>query len=514
VTRTHTMLLVGALMLGTFLAALDSTVVGTAMPTIVGKLGGVSLFSWVIAAYLLTSTTTVPVYGKLSDLYGRKPVLLVGIGLFLFGSVLCGLSQSMVQLIVFRAVQGLGAGAVLPITITIVGDLFTIEQRARLQGAFSSVWGVSSIAGPALGALITESVGWRWVFYINLPVGLLCALLIATMLNENVVRRRHEIDYIGAATLTGGLTALLLGLLQGGEAWAWLSGQSLSIFALALLLLAWFVRQETRAAEPILPLSLFRNRIIAVASIAGMLSGGVMFGVTSFVPLFAQGVRGGTARDAGLVLIPMSLGWTVGSVITGRVIVRRGYRPAILVGGCCLLVGGVLLLAVTRDSHLALLLTLLTLIGLGMGFSNSAFIISLQNAVSWSQRGVATATNQFSRTIGGSVGVAVMGAVLNSRWRSTAAGLGGGTVRRANTLLDPDQRAALPADTLASMQDALATALHGVYIVVGLFAVLVFLAALFFPRGRAQELAAGKESPHPETEVEPATLDSGVPAGG
>lgn len=506
-TRTRTALLIGSLMLGTFLAALDSTVVNTAMPTIIGKLGGVSLYSWVFSAYLLTSTTTVPVYGKLADLYGRKPVFMVGVTLFLFGSALCGLAQSMVQLIVFRAVQGIGAGAVLPITITIIGDLFSIEQRARLNGLFSGVWGVSSVAGPAIGAVITENAGWRWVFYINVPFGLLAMGLIAALLHENVQRRRHQIDFLGSASLTVGITALLLALLQGGRAWGWASPQSFATFGVAVALLALFIWQERRAAEPVLPLSLFRNRIVAVASSAGAVAGAVMFGVTSYVPLFAQGVQGGAARDAGKVVVPMSLAWTISAIIAGRMIVRTGYRRATLIGGTCLLAGGVMLPFLTRDTSFAVIAGMLFLIGMGMGFTNNAFIISLQNAVPWSLRGVATATNQFSRTMGGVVGVAVMGAVLNARWQS--AQLGSGDAGRTSTLLDPERRGSLPAETLARMQDALAHALDGVFVVVAVAAALVFVAVLFFPRGSTTELAAGGTPPSERDEAaQPATADA------
>jgi len=491
-TRTQSWLIIAALMLGMSLAALDTTVVGTAMPTIIGKLGGVELYSWVFSAYLLTSTTTVPIYGKLADLYGRKPVFLVGVAIFLAGSVLCGLSQSMVQLIVFRAVQGIGAGAVLPVTMTLIGDLFSFEQRARLQGFFSGVWGVSSVVGPALGGLITDHVGWRWVFYINLPFGLVSAGLIVVLLHERVEHRKRQIDYLGSATLTAGITALLLGLLQGGDGWAWTSPQSVATFAAAALLIAVFLWAEARAPEPVLPLGLFKNRIIAVASVAGALSGAAMFGVTSFVPLFVQGVKDGTATDAGAVVAPMSMGWPIGSIIAGRLIVRVGYRPATLLGGVCLLLGGLLLATVGEETPRLPIIALLVLVGLGLGFTSSAFVIAIQNAVPWSQRGVATATSQFFRTIGGSIGVAVLGAVLTTQWTRRAAAIGGVSADRSS-LLDPEKRASVPADTLAAMQSALAGALHSVFLIVTALTALVFLAVLFFPKGRAEELSAGAE---------------------
>src|SRR2546427_8569073 len=251
-----------ALMLGMSLAALDTTIVGTAMPTIVGKLGGITLYSWVFSVYLLTSTTTVPIYGKLADLFGRKPIFLFGTTVFLIGSAASGASQSMEQLIVFRAIQGLGAGAVLPIVLTIIGDIFALKERAKVQGLFSGVWGLSSIIGAALGGLIVDHFSWRWVFYINIPFGLLSAFLLIISLKENVERQKRSLDYTGSLTLTVGIAALLFALLQGGVTWAWTSFPSLGLFALAIVLLVLFLFQEARASEPILPLTLFSNRII------------------------------------------------------------------------------------------------------------------------------------------------------------------------------------------------------------------------------------------------------------
>ena len=275
---------------------------------------------------LLTSTTTVPIYGKLADLYGRKPLFLFGTGLFLLGSIASGAAQTMEQLILFRAIQGLGAGAVLPIVLTIIGDIFALEERARMQGLFSGVWGLSSIVGPALGGLIVDRFSWRWVFYINIPFGLLSAVLLMIALKENVERKKHKLDYIGTLTLTGSIVALLFAVLQGGTTWAWNSLPSISLFAVTVLLLVLFLLQERRAAEPILPLTLFTNRIIAISSIGGVILGVIMFGVTSYVPLFVQGVKGGSATSAGVVLGPYLLAWPIASMLSGRLVICYGYR--------------------------------------------------------------------------------------------------------------------------------------------------------------------------------------------
>jgi len=315
-----------ALMLGMSLASLDITIVGTALPSIVGKLGGITLYSWVFSVYLLTSTTTVPIYGKLADLYGRKPIFLLGSGLFILGSIACGTAQTMVQLIIFRAIQGLGAGAVLPIVLTIIGDIFALQERARVQGLFSAIWGLSSLIGPALGGLIVDHFSWRWVFYINIPFGLLSIVLLMISLKEQVERKKHHLDYIGTLTLTTSVAALLFAVLQGGTTWAWDSLPSLALFIAAIVFLAVFLWQEQRTGEPILPLTLFKNRIIAISSIGGLILGILMFGITSFIPLFVQGVQGGTATNAGLTLTPFLLAWPIAATLSGRIVIRYGYR--------------------------------------------------------------------------------------------------------------------------------------------------------------------------------------------
>src|SRR6266496_5677142 len=331
-TRQAKIIITIALMLGMALAALDTTIVGTAMPSIVGKLGGITLYSWVFSIYLLTSTTTVPIYGKLADLYGRKPLFLFGTALFLIGSAASGAAQSMEQLILFRAIQGSGAGAVLPIVLTIIGDIFALEERAKVQGLFSGVWGLSSIVGPALGGVIVDHFSWRWVFYINIPFGLLSAFLLIVFLKENVERKKHSIDYLGSLLLTVGIVALLFALLQGGVTWAWISLPSLGLFTLAIVLLVLFLLQEARAPEPILPLTLFTNRIITISSIGGGILGVVLFGITSYVPLFVQGVRGGTATSAGVTLGPLLVAWPIAATLSGRIVIRYGYRFTAVLG--------------------------------------------------------------------------------------------------------------------------------------------------------------------------------------
>ena len=503
-------LVVAALMLAISLAALDTTVVGTAMPTIVGKLGGLPLFSWVFSVYLLTSTVTVPLYGKLADLYGRKPVLLFGCGLFLVGSVLCGMADSMEQLIFFRAIQGLGAGAVQPVTLTVIGDLFSIEERARIQGFFSSVWGVTSLAGPALGGVITDGVSWRWIFLINLPLGIATIFLLTRYYHETERSQRqgHVIDYWGTTLLSGSVIALLLGLLQGVDQYGWIGSPTLGLFGVSALLLAIFLVQEGKHPEPVLPLWLFKNKVIAIASLIGFVTGGLMIGVNSYVPLYAQGVYGGSAIDAGLIVLPMSLGWPVASLIGGRMILRVGYYPAAMLGGVFLILGTCCLLLLSRDASVVVAMVSVFLIGMGMGFTMPSVVISVQNAVEWRHRGIATASTQFFRTIGGAIGVAIMGAILTSSMASRLTDIEGvPDGATADRLLTSSQREGLAPEVLVAMQRALAGSLHEIFYVVVLAAIMAFAIILFFPRGRAQDLAAGATGQPAAAGVSPARAE-------
>ena len=483
--------IVAGLLMSMSLAALDSTVIATAIPTIVGNLGGLELFSWVFSVYLLTSTVTVPLFGKLADLYGRKPVLIFGNVLFLVGSCLCGLAQSMEQLIFFRAIQGLGAGAVAPMVLTIIGDLFPIEQRARIQGLTSSVWGISGIAGPAVGALFTEQIGWRWVFLVNVPFGLAGIAMVAMFFRENIQRREHSLDLLGAALLSGGVVSLLLALLQGVDRFGWTAPETMFLFTIAATLIGVFIWQEKRSPEPLIPLTLFENRIVSIACLAGFASGGIMFGISSYVPLFVQGVYGGSAIDAGLALGPMSLGWVGASTISGKLIPKVGYRPMAILGAAWLVLGSVILLFMNRETSIVIAIVAVTGVGIGMGFSTSATIISVQNAVDWTQRGIATAMTQFVRTIGGSIMVAVMGAILASQLAgrfATIEGVPAGA--EADDLLNQETRGGLPAEVLREMQEALSSSLHETYFLVVLASVVCLAVMFFFPRGRAQDLQA------------------------
>jgi EmrB/QacA subfamily drug resistance transporter len=507
-TRRQTVLLIASLMLGMALAALDATIVGTAMPTIVGQLGGVALYSWVVAAYLLTSTTTVPLYGRLADLYGRKPVFLFGIVVFLIGSALCGLSATMEQLIAFRAVQGLGAGAIQPMAMTIIGDAFGIERRAKMQGFFAAVWGVSSVIGPTLGGLIVTYLSWGWIFYVNVPVGIAAALMLMANYHEQVEHRRRSIDWLGAVLLTAGVTVLLLALQESGQGDAGGAsslGLAAGLLVASLAMLGAFVFVEGRAEEPLVPMALLRTPVIGVGYLSVFLAGATQYGVSSFVPLFVQGAMGGTPLSVGIALFPMTIGWPLGAIAAGRLILRIGYRRVLVAGAVAIALGTVSLLLMRTDSSQGSVMATVALIGLGMGLTSSPVIIAIQNAVSWNQRGIATSLNQFARTIGGSFGIAVMGAVLNlelGRQLSgialgAASGAAGRTGALVSQMLDPVARSGLAPDVMERVQVILAQTLREVYLIPIACALAgLALIVLKVPAGSVQQLgAAGPGAP-------------------
>lgn len=474
-------------MLSMFLVALDGTIVSTAMPRIAGELGGFSLYAWVPSIYLLMATVTTPIYGKLSDLFGRKRILYAGIGLFVLGSVLSGAASSMLMLIVFRAVQGLGAGAVQPVTLTIIGDIFTLEQRARVQGAFSSVWGVSAVIGPLLGGFLVDDVGWRWIFYLNVPVAILAVGMISRYFHEHRTTRRHALDVAGATLLTGALSALLLLFIEGGQAWAWRSIQTGALAAITVAGLALFVQVERRAAEPVFPLDLLRSRIIAVSAVGGCFAGVLIMAVTFEVPLFVQGVLGLDAIHGGLALAPMSLGWPLAGAISGTLALRFGYRRTAVAGMLCDVIGVALLLTLTVQSSFALASLFSFVVGVGLGLSSTPMLIAVQSAVVWARRGVATATTMFVRSFGSVVGLAVMGALINNATQ--------GSTAATNQALNGGTGHALAGSVLYHVHASLMDGIHAAFFAALVAAVIGLFAVSLLPGGRAQEHAVAEKAP-------------------
>lgn len=408
-----------ALMLTTSLVALDTTIISTAVFTIVGDLGGFSQFPWLFSVYLLTQAVSVPLYGKLADTFGRKPVMMLGIGLFALGSVLCALAWSMPALIAFRAVQGLGAGAVQPMSMTIAGDIYTLAERAKAQGYLASVWGMSAVIGPTLGGLFSEFLSWRWIFFVNIPLCLLAGVMLMRNFTEEKVRNRRSIDYVGAALLSAGAALLILGLLEGGQAWAWGSATSIGVFATGTVLLVAFVFVERHVDEPVLPLWVLTRRMLVASSLVSLLVGAIVLGLTTYVPTFAQGVLGTGALVAGFALATLTVGWPIAASLSGKLYLRFGFRFTALIGSGLVVLGTGSTLVLSSESAVWHIAICCFVIGSGMGLLASPTLIAAQASVEWADRGVVTSTNMFARSIGSAVGVAVFGAIVNANLSDT-----------------------------------------------------------------------------------------------
>ncbi|MFI5952726.1 MDR family MFS transporter [Cryptosporangium sp. NPDC051539] len=402
------------MMLSTALIAIDSTVLATAVPSIVDDVGGFSAFPWLFSVYLLAQAVTVPLCGKLADLFGRKPIMLAGIGLFLLGSILCGLAWSMGALIAFRVVQGLGAGAIAPMTTTIAGDIYTTEERAKAQGYIAGMWGVASVVGPALGGVFSEYTSWRWIFLVNVPLCLIAAGMVLRNFTERVERSRPAVDYTGAALLTGGLTLLILALLEGGQRWAWASPAGVGAVVVGVALLVGFLVVERRAEEPVLPLWVFRRRLLVSSGAASAAIGAVVFGLTSYIPTYVQDVLGAGPLVAGFALATLSFGWPIAASQSGRIYLRVGFRVCAVIGTSIALAGTLLLLLLNEHTSVWQVAGTCLFIGVGMGLTNSPTLIAAQSSVGWHERGVVTANNLFMRSVGSAVGIAVFGAIANA----------------------------------------------------------------------------------------------------
>jgi EmrB/QacA subfamily drug resistance transporter len=469
-----------ALLVGTFLSSLDVTVVGTAMPRIVSELKGMALYGWVFSGYLLASTATVPIYGKLADLIGRRITYFIGLGLFLAGSFLCGAATTMPMLVAARVLQGAGGGALFPVTQTIMGDLFPVEERARVQGVFALVWGISSVIGPAVGGAFVTFWTWRWTFFINLPVGAGAWLLLAASYRESPRQKRPPIDVAGALLLATALSLLLAGL---GK-----SGADPLFLVAGILLIAVFLVVERRVTAPVIPPDLFRDRVFAIAFFANFLLGAVLFAFIAYVPLYLQGVVGIPPFTAGMLTAPMSLTWTICSFLSGRMILARGYRPVLRLGGilvaCAACVTASAAISTARPA-LALILFLCgqLLLGAGMGLSSTALVIMVQDRSPWERRGVVTATLQLCRQIGMTLGTAALGALLVAILLKRLASVANAPAPEA--LLNPMRWAELPPSVLVPSRAALGAALQKITLAVAALAAVCSAAAFVFPDVRA-----------------------------
>ncbi|GGT37713.1 MDR family MFS transporter [Streptomyces purpureus] len=494
-----------ALMIAMLLAMLDNVIIGTAMPTIVGELGGLEHLSWVVTAYTLATAASTPIWGKLGDMYGRKGVFLTSIVIFVIGSALSGMAQDMGQLIGFRAVQGLGAGGLMVGVMAIIGDLIPPRDRGKYQGMMAGVMALAMIGGPLVGGTITDHWGWRWSFYINLPLGAVALAMVTAVLHlPKKERASTRIDYLGATLLTVGITAIVLVTTWGGTEYAWGSATILGLTALGAAALGAFLYVETRAADPIVPLHIFRSRNFSLMAVIGFLTGFVMFGAVLFLPLFQQSVQGASATNSGLLLLPMLLSMMVVSLIAGRVTTNSGkYKIFPIVGGALMVVGLFLLAQMDTGTSRLTSGVYMAVLGAGMGFLMQITMLVAQNSVEMKDMGVASSSSTLFRTLGSSFGVALMGALFTSRVQSEMAARGGAGLTQQSAQLDAASLAKLPEALREAYQHAVAAGTHSAFLLGAAVAVIGFLAAFFVKevplRGAGPEPAA--VSPSPEVKV-------------
>ncbi|HLQ96957.1 MAG TPA: MDR family MFS transporter [Pseudogracilibacillus sp.] len=485
--KTNRPLVLTSLIIAMFMAAIEGTIVATAMPSIVGDLGGFSLYSWVFSSFLLMNAVTTMIYGKLSDLFGRKPIFMIGVIIFLIGSILSGFATSMIMLIVFRFVQGLGAGAVQPIAMTIVGDMYTVKERAKIQGYLSSVWGISAIIGPLAGGFIVRYSDWAWIFWMNIPLGIIGMIGVGFFLHESLEKTERSVDYAGAGLFFIAISSLMLLFIESGEGWKWVSLPSLALLALFIVGMTSFIWWQTKAKSPMMPLHLWKDRLIAFANLATLTSGAIMIGLSSFLPTYVQGVMGETAVVAGFTLTMMSVGWPLASTFAGYIFLKIGYRMTALLGGISLFTGS--LFFITMDVAKGPVWAGIGsfVIGLGMGLTATTFIVAIQNHVDWKTRGVATASNMFMRMIGSSLGAALLGGVLNTQLNrylgNEDSELGQElSANSANTVLDSSVTSNMSEEALDLLKEGLDMALHGVYWGIFVFAVITLVLTIFLPK--------------------------------
>ncbi|GGB54501.1 MFS transporter [Oceanisphaera marina] len=478
--------ILAALMLFMMMAAMDVTIVSTAVPQIVTALGDFSLFTWVFSIYLLTQTVTIPIYGKLADIYGRKPILLGGGLLFLLGSAACAAAWNMPSLIAFRGLQGLGAGAIMATVNTLAGDLYSLEERGRVQGFLSSVWGMAAISGPMLGGAFVEYVSWHWIFLVNLPIGALAVAVLWVFLHEPQTHKRRQIDYLGSVTILAGVGTLIFALMQGGTAWPWLSVTSIGVFMLAALLLMLAVWTQRRAADPVMPGWLWRNRGLACANLSMIGMGFIVMVPSAYLPTFAQSVFQVNAITAGLVLAAMSIGWPLASSFSARLYLRIGFRNTAVIGSLlvCVATGSFLLLS--YQVSIWVIVAGQIVLGAGFGLLSTPMLVGAQSSVDWHQRGVVTGANMFSRFLGQSLGVAVFGTLFNAglsqRLQEAPAQLREQLPQEVDTVVSSLQQAPLTDEVALYLRHMIFDATQGLYIGLFVIAVIILAIVLLSPR--------------------------------
>lgn len=485
-TLKHRKWILAALMFTIMLAAMDATIVSTAIPQIVGDLGGFSLFSWVFSIYLLAQTVTIPIYGKLADLYGRKPVLLFGIVVFLIGSAVSAASWNMISLILFRGLQGIGAGSMMATVNTLAGDLYSVRERAKIQGWLSSVWGMAAIVGPTIGGALAEYATWRWIFLINIPIGIVSIILISLYLKENVKKKEHYIDYAGAISLLALGVMVIFTLMEGGQAWEWMSVKGISMMAACVFLLGITVFIQENSPEPIVPNFVLSNSTLLGANLAMIAMGAIMLGPNMYLPIFGQSVLGLNAISAGLVLASISIGWPIASSLSGLLYLKIGFRNTSMIGVVVIITASLLFLLFPFDGSVWQLVANHILLGAGFGLLSTPNLVGIQSIVGWDKRGVVTSSNMFSRYLGQSLGAAILGGVFNKRmsnWLSEApADIKGYLPEDVNDIIETLQSGA----TSPAVKDYLRHAFYGsssaVYLTMAIIGVLAILFLFLQPK--------------------------------
>ncbi|MCT2537723.1 MFS transporter [Aquibacillus koreensis] len=485
--QTRRPLVLAILVISMFMAAIEGTIVATAMPSIVGDLGGFSFYSWVFSSFLLMQAVTTLIYGKLSDLFGRKPIFIIGVIIFLIGSILCGLATTMSMLIIFRLIQGIGAGAIHPMVTTMVGDMYSIKERAKVQGYLASVWGISSVLGPLAGGFIVQYVDWAWIFWMNVPLGIIGIIGVILFFHEDVTKEKKSIDYLGSSLSFIAISAIIVVLVQGGSGWPWTSIEVILLLLVFIISSILFVWQEKRAVAPMMPLFLWKNKLITVANLATLTSGMIIIGISTFLPTYVQAVMGYSAIIAGFTLSTMSIGWPIAATTAGHLVLKIGFRPTAILGGLALLAGGILFMFLGPDKGPIYAGFSSFIVGVGMGLSSTTFIVSIQNSVGWKERGVATSLNMFMRIIGSALGAAVLGGVLNAQMKdklatTTVALSEDIDISNTDALLDETTRNQLSSEAIEALQFALTDSLHNVYIGLFFIALITFGLTLFFPK--------------------------------
>ncbi|NKN07261.1 MDR family MFS transporter [Rhizobium laguerreae] len=488
--RSNRVLIVATIMLATFMVAIEATIVATAMPRIVGELGGFSYYSWVFSAFLLAQSTTTVIYGKLSDIFGRKPVLIGGILIFLVGSLLCGLAWSMMSLVLFRLLQGLGAGAIQPVTMTIIGDLFKLEERGRVQGAMATVWATSAVVGPLAGGIIVDNISWAWIFWINLPIGVISIIAFMVFLKEDVAHKQVKIDYLGSVLFSISIVALLV-MLTETDTSVWIL---LSLFAVFVVTGLLFLAQEKRAPEPIISIPLWSRRLIATSNAATLLAGMALIGLSTILPLYVQGVLGRSPLVAGFTLTMLVVGWPLAVMLSSRFYKAFGIRRTLRVGSLMFPFGACFLLFLTPDSSPIVAGAGSFFMGFGMGLISLTSLVLVQDSVEWSMRGSATASIIFARSLGNTLGATVLGAILNAGINHYASGEAAAGLHEV--LNQPTGLSALAADP--AIRSVFNAALHWSFWGVVVVAVLTFFTTWLIPVGPSQKregAAVASEAP-------------------